>query len=112
VGPRRWLVVAVFPAWLVYFFAADSLFRTRPARGYFLAWASSTLLATAVLLAAVFLLRAPFFLLLLAPALVPMFLWVGLYGHWMRSRTDSPWPAAFVGAALFAWLTAAVFPLV
>lgn len=112
VGPRRWLVVGIFPVWLVYFLAADSLFRTRPARGYFLAWASSTLLTIAVLLAAVFLLRAPFFLLLLAPALLPMFLWLGLYGHWLRHRTESPWPTACVGAALFAWLTAAVFPLV
>ena len=69
-------------------------------------------LTTAALVAAVFTLRAPFFLVLLAPALVPMFLWLGLYGHWLRSRTTSPWPTACVWAALFAWLMAAVFPLV
>jgi hypothetical protein len=112
VGPRRWLVAVIFPVWLAYFLAADSLYRTRPAHSYFLAWVSSTVVTIVVLLAAVFLLRAPFFLLLLAPALMPVLLWLGLYGHWLRSRTQSPWPLACVGAALLAWLTAAVFPIV
>ncbi|MCU0256694.1 MAG: hypothetical protein MUF60_08105, partial [Vicinamibacterales bacterium] len=112
VGDRRWLAVAVFPAWFVYFLGWDALLRTRPAREYF-AWSiGSTLATVAVLVAAVFTLRAPFFLLLLAPALLPMFLLLALYGHWLRARTPGAWPTASVAAAFFAWLVAAVFPLV
>jgi len=112
VGARRSLAVAIFPLWLLYFLASDAMLRTRPAREYFAWWAGSVVLTTAVLVAAVFTLRAPFFLLLLAPALLPMFLWLGLYGHWLRARTPSAWPTACVAAAFFAWLVAAVFPLV
>jgi dienelactone hydrolase len=112
VGARRWLVVAIFPIWLLYFLASDAMLRTRPAREY-LAWsAGSAVLTIAVVVAAVFKLRAPSFLVLLAPALLPMLLWLGLYGHWLRARTSSAWPTACVAAALFAWLMAAVFPLV
>jgi dienelactone hydrolase len=111
-GVRRWLAVAVFPAWLLYFLAFDSLLRTRPAREYF-AWSmGSAVLTIVVLVAAIFTLRAPFFLLLLAPALLPILLWLGLYGHWLRARTSGVWPAACVAAAMLAWLMAAVFPLV
>ena len=112
VGARRWLAMAVFPLLLLYVLSLDSLLRGRPASEYFAWWAGFTLLAVAVLLSAVFTLRAPFFLLLLAPALLPIFLWLGLYGHWLRSRAPSAWPAACVAAAMLAWLMAAVFPLV
>lgn len=112
VGARRWLAVAIFPVWLLYFLALDSLLRTRPSGEYFAWSAGSSLLTVAVLVAAVFTLRAPFFLLLLAPALLPILLWLGLYGHWLRPRVPSAWPAACVAAAMLAWLMAAVFPLV
>lgn len=112
VGPRRWLAVAVFPAWLAYFLSLDALLRTRPAREYLAWWAGSAVLTMAVIVGAVFTLRAPFFLLLLGPALLPVLLWLGVHGHGLRARTRSPWPAAFVAAALVAWLMAAVFPLV
>ena len=112
VGARRWLAVAIFPVWLLYLLAFDSLLRTRPSREYFGWSAGSSLLTVAVLVAAVFTLRAPFFLLLLAPALLPIFFLLGLYGHWLRARVPSAWPAACVAAAMLAWLMAAVFPLV
>lgn len=112
VGARRWLLVAVFPVWWLYFLAADALWRTRPAREYFAWSAGSSLLTVGVLVAAVFTLRAPFFLLLLAPALLPILLWAGLAGHWLRARAPGSWPAACVAAAMLAWLMAAVFPLV
>jgi hypothetical protein len=111
VGARRGLVVAVFPAWLVYLLAIDALLRTRPPREYLLGSVVITLLTTVVLVGAVFTLQAPFFLLLLAPALAPLFFLVGLHASWLRTRTTSAWPAACVGAALLAWLMAAVFPL-
>lgn len=111
-GARRWLVVVVFPVWLVYFLASDALLRTRPPGEYLISSVAITVLTIAVLVAAVFTLRAPFFLLLLAPALVPVFLLTGLYGHWLRARTTSAWPTACVAASLVAWLMAAVFPLV
>ncbi len=111
VGVRRGLVVTVFPAWLVYFLATNALLRTRPPREYLIGSVVITLLTTVVLVGAVFTLGAPFFLLLLAPALVPLLVLVGLYASWLRTRTTSAWPAACVGAALLAWLMAAVFPL-
>lgn len=111
VGARRWLAGAIFPAWLFYFLALDSLARTRPPREHFAWSAGSALLAIVALVAAVLVLRAPFFLTLLAPALLPIFLWLGLHGHWLRARAPSAWPGACVAAAMLAWLMAAVFPL-
>jgi dienelactone hydrolase len=112
VGPRRWLAVVAFPAWLLYFLSLDALLRTRPRREYLAWWAGAAVVTMAGIVGAVFTLRAPFFLLLLGPALLPVLLWLGVHGHGLRPRAGSSWPAACVAAALVAWLVAAVFPLV
>jgi hypothetical protein len=111
-GLRPWLAGLIWPAWFVFFLGQDRLLRARPAREHF-AWAAvSALCLSTVLAGAVFALRAPFFLVLIVPALVPLLLVHAAYGHALRRGTASSLPAACVHATLFAWLTAAVFPLV
>jgi dienelactone hydrolase len=112
VAPRGWLVALVFPAWLVYFVAQDRLLRTRPAREYLAGCVLFTLATMALLAGAVVLLQAPFFLLLLVPAFVPLLILHGVYGHWLRTRTASSLPAGLLNALVLAWVMAAVFPLV
>ncbi len=110
-GHRWWLAAILFLLWLPYFASLEAWLRTRaPSRHG--VWALvSAVVTTAALTGAVLVLRAPSFLLLLVPGLVPMFLLHGLYGHWLRQRDTDFWPAAIVGSTLFAWITAAVFPL-
>jgi hypothetical protein len=111
-GLRPWLAVLLWPAWFVFFLAQDRLLRARPAREYFGWTAATALVLAAVLVGAVFALRAPSFLMLIVPAFVPLLLVHGAFGHVLRRRTSSSIPAACIHATVFAWLTAAVFPVV
>ena len=110
-GLRPWLAGLLWPAWFVFFLGQDRLLRARPARRYFTGAAVSALCITAVLAAAVVALKAPPFLLLIVPAFVPLLMVHAAYGHQLRRGTASSLPAACIHATLFAWLTAAVFPL-
>jgi len=53
-----------------------------------------------------------FFLLLIVPIMVPLFLVFGLLSRWSKRSTGSAIPAAFNNAIVFAWAIAATFPLV
>lgn len=111
VGERQWLVLVLFPVWLVYFLA-DEIVHADLAGARRLRWyVGGKLLSVAAVLGATAAGAAPVFLLLLAPALVPMFLLHAYYSHWLNRFTGDPLPAALLNATVFAWLMAAVFPL-
>jgi len=111
VGDRRWLAMALFPLWLIFFLGDEALLDGRNGRSRALWAAVGKLLIVAVLIGAVFVARAPFFLLLLVPALVPLLALHGFYSHVLHRYRSGPLPAAAMHAAMFSWMLAAVFPL-
>ena len=111
VGDRRWLAVALFPLWLVYFLGDEALLAGRAGWSRVIWAVAGKLVTVGVLIGAVFVARAPFFLLLLVPALVPLLALHGFYAHVLHRYAPGPLPAAMMNAAMFAWMLAAVFPL-
>jgi len=112
VGDRAWIGVVLFVCCFV-FFLADEIVVARPSRGRRLAlYALTKLIVLVSLLIAVAALGAPGFLLLLLPVMVILFLWHGLYSHWLFGITGRPWAGALVNAAVFAWTISATFALV
>ncbi len=111
-GARLWMAVVLFFEVLVYFWADEVLvWRTSaPARAGLYALTKVFLLAS--LVGAIFVLRAPFFLLLLIPVMLLLFVWHGLYSHWLFRLTGRAWPAAALNAVVFAWMIAATFAVV
>ena len=53
-----------------------------------------------------------FFLIIIVPAILAVFLVYGLFGAWVERRTGSPWPAVVVEAVVIAWAVAVTFPVV
>lgn len=112
VGNRSWIAAALFLCCFVFFFA-DEWIVARPNRWARLGlYALTKLMVLVALMVAVFALGAPAFLLLLVPVMVGLFLWHGLYSHWLFGLTRSPLPAALLNAAVFAWVIASTFALV
>lgn len=111
-GARGWVVGVVF-VFAFAFFLADEALAARDGQGRRAALSALTkLLVVASLTAAVFALGAPGFLLLLVPVMAVLFVWHGVYAHWLFGLTRAPWVAAVVNAAVFAWVIAATFALV
>jgi dienelactone hydrolase len=112
VGDRAWIGLVLFVCCFA-FFLADEVVVARPSRGRRLAlYALTKLIVLVSLLTAVAALGAPGFLLLLLPVMVLLFLWHGLYSHWLFGLTGRPWAGALVNAAVFAWTISATFALV
>ncbi|MCX6551810.1 MAG: alpha/beta fold hydrolase [Acidobacteria bacterium] len=112
VGDRQWLVLLLFPVWVVYFLGDELWHGELTGQRRLWAYLGAKLLTVGVLLGSAFVGGAPFFLLLLAPALVPLFLLHAFYSYWLNRFSGSPLPAAIINAMVFAWAMAAVFPLV
>jgi hypothetical protein len=51
-----------------------------------------------------------FFLIIIIPAILAMFVVYGLFSRWSFRATGSPWPAALASACAFAWGIAVTFP--
>lgn len=112
VGDRAWIALALFGCCLV-FFLADEVAVMRVSRWNRLGlYALTKLFVLIALTVAVFALGAPGFLLLLLPVMVVLFIWQGLYSHWLFGFTQSPWPGAVLNAVVFAWMIASTFALV
>jgi hypothetical protein len=53
-----------------------------------------------------------FFLAIIVPAILLLFLAFGLISRWAYHATHHPWPGAIANAAVFAWGIAVTFPMV
>ncbi len=112
IGDRTWIAVILFVGCLT-FFLADEVSVARASRRARLGlYALTKLIVILALTLAVFAFGAPGFLLLLLPVMVVLFIWHGVYSHWLFGQTHSPWPGAVLNAVVFAWTIAATFALV
>jgi hypothetical protein len=41
-----------------------------------------------------------------------LFIWFGLYSHWLYGMTRTSWAGALLNAAVFAWVISSTFALV
>jgi hypothetical protein len=53
-----------------------------------------------------------FFLIIIVPAILLLFLGFGLISNWSYRATNHPLPGALANAAVFAWGIACTFPMV
>lgn len=105
-------LIAAMVIGLLPFFLADE-WMTRGARpvkgGYAL---TKALLLASLLLAVALNLGELFFLIIIVPVILLLFIVFGLLGGWVGRRSGQPLIAAFSNALLFGWLIAVSFPVV
>ncbi|MBS0528160.1 MAG: alpha/beta hydrolase, partial [Proteobacteria bacterium] len=53
-----------------------------------------------------------FFLVIIVPAILLLFLAFGLISRWTYAATRHPLPGAFANAVMFAWAIAVTFPMI
>ena len=112
VGDRAWIAVLLFGCCLVFFLADEMAVMRASQRRRLGLYALTKLFVLIALTVAVFALGAPGFLLLLLPVMVVLFIWHGLYSHWLFGLTLSSWPGAVLNAVVFAWMIASTFALI
>lgn len=110
--PERWqLLPVVALATLCWFLADEALTRgpLAPRAAYF---ASKAAFLVALIIAIALDPMHLFFLALIVPAILLMFVIYGLFSRWSVRSIGHPAPAAIANALAVAWFVAAVFPLV
>ena len=112
VGDRAWIAVVLFACCLAFFWADEALVARHSRRARLGLYAATKIIVIVALLIAVFFLGAPGFLLLLLPVMVVLFIWFGLYSHWLYGLTRTPWAGALLNAAALAWVISSTFALV
>ncbi|PJF47591.1 MAG: hypothetical protein CUN48_07875 [Candidatus Thermofonsia Clade 3 bacterium] len=112
VGDRAWIAGALFACCFVFFLADEWMVARASRRARAGLYALTKLIVIISLIASVGLFGAPGFLLLLAPVIAVLFLWHGLYSHWLFGMARQPWIAAILNAAVLAWVIAATFAVV
>ncbi len=112
VGDRAWVAGVLFACCFVFFLADEWMVARASRRARAGLYALTKLIVIVSLIASVGLFGAPGFLLLLVPVIAVLFLWHGLYSHWLFGMAGRPWIAAFLNAVVFAWVIAATFAVV
>lgn len=112
VGDRAWVAGVLFACCFVFFLADEWMVARASRRARAGLYALTKLIVIVSLIASVGLFGAPGFLLLLVPVIAVLFLWHGLYSHWLFGMARRPWIAAVLNAAVFAWVIAATFAVV
>lgn len=108
---RAVLVGAMLLGTLPYFLADEWVTRRlAPIRGAY----AATKLALVVSLGIAIALNPErlFFLVIIVPAIVVLFVAYGLFSAWTNRATGTPWIAAIANAIVFAWFIAATFPVI
>jgi dienelactone hydrolase len=111
-GDRAWIAVILFICCFAFFWADEAMVARPSRRARLGLYAITKVIVLVALMIAVFFLGAPGFLLLLLPVMVVLFIWFGLYSHWLYGMTRAPWAGALLNAAVFAWVISATFALV
>ncbi|BCX02203.1 MAG: hypothetical protein KatS3mg053_0141 [Candidatus Roseilinea sp.] len=112
VGERAWVAGVLFVCCFVFFLADEWMVARSSRRARAGLYALTKLIVIVSLIASVGVFGAPGFLLLLIPVIAVLFLWHGLYSHWLFGLVRRPWVAAALNAAVFAWVIAATFAVV
>jgi dienelactone hydrolase len=110
-GPRVWLVGAMLLATLPWF-AADELFTRAPGAPRWLYAVTKVAFLVSLALAVALDLRRLFFLIIIIPVILILFVVYGLISRWVFRATGHPLVAAFGNAAALAWAIAVTFPMV
>ena len=105
------LIAAIACGTVPYFLTDEWLTRGNGARrgGYAL---TKVFFLLSLAVAVVLNLSKLFFLAIIVPAILLLFLAFGLISYWSYRRTQHPLPGALANAALFAWAIAVTFPMV
>ncbi|WP_322514047.1 alpha/beta fold hydrolase [Rhodopseudomonas palustris] len=111
IEPRLHLIAAVACGTIPYFLTAEWMAHGAGARRGAYALAKFCFLAS--LAAAVALnLQKLFFLIIIVPVILLLFIAFGLISNWTYKATNHPLPGALANAILFAWAIAVTFPMV
>jgi alpha-beta hydrolase superfamily lysophospholipase len=110
--PERWELLPAIAAGTMPWFIADETLTRGPLapRGAYVASKAAFLVSLVIAIA-----LDPmhlFFLALIVPAILLLFVLFGLLSRWSMCRIGHPAPAAVANAVVFAWFIAAIFPLV
>jgi hypothetical protein len=111
IQPRIHLIAAIACGTVPYFLTAEWMAHgaQAPRGGYaFAKFCFLVSLAAAVALN----LHKLFFLIIIVPAILLLFLAFGLISNWSYKATNHPLPGALANAAVFAWAIAVTFPMV
>lgn len=109
--PQRWPLVAAIALGTIPYFVADEMFTDWANRRGFYAVTKACFLLSLVI---AIVLNPPklFFLAIIVPAILILFLIYGILSRMNLRATGDPLPGALGNAALFAWAIAVTFPMI
>jgi hypothetical protein len=108
---RAWLIAVMCAGTLPYFLADELLARDPQApRGAYVA--TKVLFLLSLVLAIALNVQRLFFLVIIVPAILLLFVVYGLFSRWTCARTGRPSVAGVANACVFGWFIAATFPRV
>ena len=111
IEPRLHLIAAVAVGSVIYFVTAEWMSHGKHARrGAYALVKLCFLLSLAIAVALN--LKKLFFLIIIVPAILLLFLAFGLISNWSYRATNHPLPGALANAAVFAWAIGITFPMV
>jgi hypothetical protein len=105
------LILAIACGALPYFIADEWLTRGADARSGAYALSKICFLLSLAIAVALNPMKL-FFLMIIVPAILVLFLVFGLISRWSYGATNHPLPGAFANAAVFAWAIAVTFPII
>jgi dienelactone hydrolase len=108
----RGTLIALMALGTLLWFAADEWLTRNPAAPRFAYPVTKALFLVSLAIAVALDLSRLFFLIIIIPAILLLFIVFGLFSRWSWHATGSPWPAALSGALAFAWGIAVTFPAV
>lgn len=110
-GPRLWLALAMLAATLAWF-VPDELFTRAPGAPRWLYPATKLAFLVSLAIAVALDLGRLFFLIIIIPVILLLFVLYGLVSRWTLRATGHPLVAAMGNAAALAWAIAVTFPMV
>ena len=111
IAPRIPLIAAIACGTLAYFIADERLTRGQNSRRGAYALTKFCFLVSLAIAIALNPMKL-FFLAIIAPAILLLFLAFGLISRWSYAATHHPLPGALANAAVFAWGIAVTFPMI
>jgi hypothetical protein len=111
IEPRIPLIAAIACGTVPYFITAEWMAHGAQGRNGAYALAKFCFLVSLALAVALNLYKL-FFLIIIVPAILLLFVAFGLISNWSYRATNHPLPGALANAAVFAWAIAVTFPMV
>ncbi|ABE40995.1 dienelactone hydrolase family protein [Rhodopseudomonas pseudopalustris] len=111
IEPRLYLIAAIACGTIPYFITAEWMAHGAGAKRGAYALAKFCFLASLAFAVALNLQKL-FFLIIIVPAILLLFIAFGVISNWTYKATNHPLPGALANAILFAWAIAVTFPMV